>query len=1186
MKRFLKLLLVAVISISSIWIPIDNCNYAKVQANQWETVYENLLIDSDWYGTYGTDSKTLTFRPSAINYSTGSTGSWTNFTVEKGPHYLVYKSPNVNTELRTVMLGNMGSYDTRLYEHRITNTGYTYEAVVDRKYNFIYDRWEDVWGTVTQRGSIQVDHIKLDTYDPPPHFLNPIYSYWYGYDIYDVITDKQSRIFAAQNNSRIIKIYRANSANYHGTGIKVERRYVAEEPIVETSNNSKAEKNTLIVKGNLINAGVPSVIQHGHIYSTSPSGLTTALSSKTRLGERGSSGEFESIISGLESGQIYYVRAYAEHALGTFYGEVRQVRLNANPEVVIETSNNLILSEENTYILEGQIRDLDNDAIDIIASVGGVEKHLKITGTVNWKNFSFEFPLSEIGQGVQEVKIKADDGNGGITERNLNLEVSARLGNNVYLLVDTLVTDYPQRTYTDDENDQKYQEEYKFSHDSNYYDNSNGLFPKHDQWLLLNNPNELPITRFQQVGKYVLDYRARDNPMTNFISNTTLFNEFYKWSNPAINFVNFYVHRRPIADYIVQLQAAGTGQYQAFVKDYSYDLDNITKQNRGLSQIQWRYKHIDNNIWTTGTVISYTDQPIAIATLPQGEKYNISVRVRDIDGNNGIGEWSNWEEKTILINAPPPVGFTVTPKEGPRGQTFTVTPNPGVGNADYAIRKNSNFQTILTRNNSGAFTTAANLFTTLATSRDYYTIRQSKTVNGVTAEHIETISIFNRIPIVNNLRVTDKGNNNLSLTGSTSSNPIEIDTINPIIRWAYSDADSDTQKSYEVRISNNGSTIASSGFVSGAGLQWQVPPLTDTKTYQATVRAYDGYDWSNAALGYFKVMTNKPPVAGFTINPNPTSRIINTNFISTAYDPDGDVITYQWSYRRAGESWTNFGGNQANVSHMFSDIEYDGQEYMIRQIVTDPYGLSDELIQSVQVRNLAPTAGIVLPSYVIYEGDTILIQDDSSDPEGDIIINHQWEHINPSGINNTFETENVTLRVTEVGTHYIRKRVQDSLGEWSNWTDWIPFEVRELVVEGIIKHTDLWEQHRISYNQSKTNTDYAPRNETTFFPGEKFLIEASTTDIDSSRTDPLSTIYLAANNVSARILTYPFNTNLAGENQNTDWKGELWDASMLTWRSQSVSIRFTARWNNGTVKMIDIPIVIDDDPYWRQHRSK
>ena len=98
------------------------------------------------------------------------------------------------------------------------------------------------------------------------------------------------------------------------------------KPNVETGSVLESLTNSITIKGTISSLGLEAtaVSQHGHVYSKNNT-LPTTSDSKTSLGATGSVGEFTSVLTPLEPGQTYYVRAYAINTRGTSYGEVVSV---------------------------------------------------------------------------------------------------------------------------------------------------------------------------------------------------------------------------------------------------------------------------------------------------------------------------------------------------------------------------------------------------------------------------------------------------------------------------------------------------------------------------------------------------------------------------------------------------------------------------------------------------------------------------------------------------------------------------------------------------------------------------------------------------------------------------------------------------------------------------------------------
>lgn len=913
-------------------------NYQKAEGSgSWELVYDNLWLRNHNFGSFGIESRLLNIQPHPRMYDITI--------VERGAHYVFSRNNSSGgVSSHTVTLGHIGSYDTRLYEHRIT--------------------------VLSGNPVVTGDSINLDN---DSRFTNPggfEFPRWFGNGgmVYDTTPVGGSRVIPARYEPRTIHVIPTHHTL--DSYVRVERRYVAEEPVIENIYEYTINGNSLLVSSEFVSVGVPWVLQHGHIWSTNPANLTTDLPTKTSLGYRTSAGVFTSNLTTLQSGVTYFVRPYAVHALGTFYGEIQPVTLNTPPEILLTTREDEMVSEKGEYILAGQVRDADGDNVKLTATVGGVTKTENFANVSNWRQFSFTFNIQgdQISQGEHQVKLVADDGKGGITERNLLLNVSTGIGNGVFILKDAFVAEYPEKEYSDLENDPKYREQYKFYHEPFHYDNNNGLFDRHNEWITVV-ADEIPVDRFSRVGKYSLDLRAQDNPFNPYSPASWV--EFRKWSADSINMVNFFVHRKPISEYSVNVAPNGSNK-RVRIFDFSYDLDNISRPDKGISQIQTKFRPKGDLYWSEPITQNYNIETTYLVSnsLPPNQDYQVAVRVRDIDGVGGLGVWSDWVEADFRTVDSPIAGFEINPIRGIRGTQFTITPNVAIiGEHSYhLIRNRDNTQLAsLTRNNTAPFILTSPHFNQLVDREDFYTVRQV-VGTGITASVIRrTVSIFNQPPVIQWAQCDSR-----DLAGTSINNPATVIHEQPEFAWRFNDNDpADTQKGYQILV-YNGNSLIDSTFVQGAttisdaNSRWRIGVNLEHDTvYRAVFRTYDGYDWSTNYTGYFKIVVNKPPVANFVFTPNPSNRLVPTEFTCTSYDPEGQVLTRHWEWRRQGHiNWTAFGGNFVNPIMQFTTLD----DHQVKLTVTDPEGLSDSLIRTVPMENFAPIAGLTIEPLIAYEG--------------------------------------------------------------------------------------------------------------------------------------------------------------------------------------------------------------------------
>ncbi|WKV09421.1 PKD domain-containing protein [Thermoanaerobacterium sp. CMT5567-10] len=204
--------------------------------------------------------------------------------------------------------------------------------------------------------------------------------------------------------------------------------------------------------------------------------------------------------------------------------------------------------------------------------------------------------------------------------------------------------------YNDPENDTKYQERWMYLHDPNYFENSLGLATFSGQYL------SSPVTVFDKVGKYEVQYQARDNP-----KDDNRFDNYRLWSYKPLSSMYIYVHRRPIAQFAVSMTPSGSN-YVVSIADQSYDLDHMSLSNKGIHAWEWKWKEVNEASWHDGKMSGI---------FPVGYTYLVYLRVQDLEG-----AWSEPKVQTITtqnINLPPVAQFTVNPITQVINKTINIT---------------------------------------------------------------------------------------------------------------------------------------------------------------------------------------------------------------------------------------------------------------------------------------------------------------------------------------------------------------------------------------------------------------------------------------------------------------------------------------------------------------------------------
>ena len=241
--------------------------------------------------------------------------------------------------------------------------------------------------------------------------------------------------------------------------------------------------------------------------------------------------------------------------------------------------------------------------------------------------------------------------------------------------------------YSDYESDPQYASRWKFTHtDPSYFDNSLGALS--NQGVYLTNP----ILKFDKVGKITAAHQVQDNP-----KNSNLFNNYRLWSDEKQ--VEFFVHRRPIADFSLSVKPGGPGYYLPVLSDTSYDLDHTSRADKGIVAWQWSWKDAEASAWTNGQPISFTN----------GKSYMVQLQVQDLEGA--------WSTPTIRpldtdsVNFPPTVDANPQAANTDKNITVTVTADD-LGENDFS-RTNYFWSRYTNKPSSGWTTTTAKVFQTV-----------------------------------------------------------------------------------------------------------------------------------------------------------------------------------------------------------------------------------------------------------------------------------------------------------------------------------------------------------------------------------------------------------------------------------------------------------------------------------------
>jgi len=190
-------------------------------------------------------------------------------------------------------------------------------------------------------------------------------------------------------------------------------------------------------------------------------------------------------------------------------------------------------------------------------------------------------------------------------------------------------------------------------------------------------------------------------------------------------------------------------------------------------------------------------------------------------------------------------------------------------------------------------------------------------------------------------------------------------------------------------------------------------------------------DGRNANLDVFvsTLTFNRPPIASAGPDQSVHANTVVTLDGSGSSDPDGDPITYAWSFlsRPAGSSAAF--SNPTIVNPTF--VADQPGDYVIQLIVTDSLGAASQPDQvTISTLNSAPIAEAGPDQAVIHIGTTVHLDGSQSyDPDGDPIT-YEWTFASmPPGSNATLTNANTatpSFLADVYGTYLVRLIVSDA----------------------------------------------------------------------------------------------------------------------------------------------------------------
>lgn len=504
--------------------------------------------------------------------------------------------------------------------------------------------------------------------------------------------------------------------------------------------------------------------------------------------------------------------------------------------------------------------------------------------------------------------------------------------------------------YSDPENDPKYTERWKYTHNPNYFENSLGLASFSGQYI------SGPVTVFDKVGKYDVIFQARDNP-----KNDIRFDNYRLWSYMPLNKLVLYVHRKPIAQYVVSMTPVNnivTKTYQQQDIDFSgkgghtayWDPVFTAPSGEEIKTIEFKTAPAYDDRYEQQQVTGYKNGTWYVIKDYQDIHGNYSGAVSDVIDVTGQGftqiqfYFVMHDSSDSASGSPDSSYYKITTTAGGiTSYNVTLTsisydldhqsePAKGIVQEEWKWK-----EATATSWNTGKPST-------LALNKNYLVWLRVKDKEGAWSDpYVKTLSTMNEnLPPVAQFTVnpsTQVINKPITITDQ-SYDP----NGDPIAEWKW------RVKKPDGTWVDYGGTKPTNITSLGIG----------TYTIELTVRDNPRVGTTLWSEPYTQTVTvipeNNKPIARFTIGPNPIISDEPYNLNDTSYDPDGDpIVAREWKVQKPDGSWVTINDWKPTFEDMGFDD--DGTYKIQLRVLDDPNGRhpvltpmwSDPYVVTVQV---------------------------------------------------------------------------------------------------------------------------------------------------------------------------------------------------------------------------------------------
>lgn len=377
--------------------------------------------------------------------------------------------------------------------------------------------------------------------------------------------------------------------------------------------------------------------------------------------------------------------------------------------------------------------------------------------------------------------------------------------------------------------------------------------------------------------------------------------------------------------------------------------------------------------------------------------------------------------------------------------------------------------------------------------------------------------------------------------------------------------------------------------ISWANESFTIPATTPDGNYSFVIRANGSVAGSTADHTYnVRVLTpielngRIDAVTGEPAVNDVSTLVVKDSYqliVSTTKYPTTTTVTafkgssYQKTITLTPVTASTLGYGQKNWSGSLTVGTMPNGTYTFEWRSTTPNGNVETVVKTVQVvNNRPPTADFDWLPKPVYEGDTVQFKSIVADADGDSLA-VSYELVSPRGtktnysytLTSPYPATAPLIRMVDAGSWTVTMTVSD--GKAPPVVTVKTVTVLPLTVNGSVKHTDLWNEHRRNSNEKESGDPESPRGYNVFWAGEKFLLESATTVTGTATKADRVEVMMGKHTVSLSKLN----------GSGTSWGGELWNEELAKLDDGPLTFTFVAYYNNGTTKSVTVTVIIEGD---------